>query len=354
MVPGEKPGWFFSIPQPEPQNPADGSPSVVGRRVMMQNAARPHGAVINLNPSCFGEVYWIGGNVGGTYMAFAVWLPYEWWVSAKLPIIVHFRPNYEAAEYREATQDAKNQRVPEVLARDKQGRQQFLDAAWYYFLGPLAFVQQMIAVRRLAILVMPIPPTTTKPILHPDAFFKDFVSIIQEVVSEAINQGHGAQAGRVTAAADGFILTGNSHGGTYLMKAARMLESAKRLKEVWMFDTADTMGEALELYGVVRRLYFAQRRLGAIPTPKKDKAGVGNDFERQGADWSVVDISGIPAHGQSLHDFCARLCFSHAVALISHLANLNWKPRVMNETLDIFKDRCWLNRLEFWRRRANQ
>jgi hypothetical protein len=347
-------GWFFSIPQPEPPV-VDGSPPI-GRREMMRSETLPNGAVINLNPSSFGEVYWVGGDVGGTFMAFAVWLPYEPWPAGPLPVIVHFRPNYTLPIYADAQKNAKVQRVPVVLARvvlTEGGRkgekiQPFLDAAWYYFLGPLAFAQQMIAVRRLAALVMPIPPPTTEGILHPEPFFKSFRATVVEVVNRAIERASATPARKVAIADTGFILSANSHGGLYLMHAARLLMQSKLLKEVWMFDTdISTMREAKAIAapGVIRRIYVAQSEGRGLVS-----GGVGNDFERQvEGEWSVVDISRIPNHGTSLHDFCGRVCFSHAAALSPALTTLR-NPAVMDKTLTTKS--CWENRQEFWRRHS--
>lgn len=337
-----KPGWLFSIPFQD----------AMGLRWMLDSTQRAYGAVINLNPACFGGVYWVSGTVGGVYMAFAVWLPYARWVESALPIAVHFRPNYDLNKFGfgEAVQGASTQGVPVVLARDRTLAQPFLSAAWYYFLGGIAFVQQMLAVQRLAALVMPISPPvtmTTRSFLHPEAFFQDFGRIITCVVNQAVQLANSTGAGAVDVRDDYFIFSANSQGGVYLMHAANRPTQLRPVREIWMFDTnRPTMQDAKNMKGdILRRLYVAQ----SVNRDQLLTGGQGSQYERQTAEWSAVDISGIPNMGTNLHDYCGRFCFSHAVALSPAVAPLKQDSQLLNKT---FQDpRCWPDRQEFWRKR---
>jgi hypothetical protein len=342
---GGKIGWFFPIPN-----------SGTGLRWMFDSSHKVQGSVINLNPSCFGEVYWVGGAVGGVDMAFAVWLPYSRWVTlieqerqTPLPVFVHFRPNYDLTKYGygEAAQWARAQNVQVVLGRDSQQMQPFLSAAWYYFVGPLAFVQQLLAVQRLAVLVMPIPPPTNRGILHPDAFFTDFKSILLDVVSTAVGKASLTGAGSLLVRDDYFILTANSHGGLYLMNAVRTVSPAGLIKEIWLFDTDySTMLEAKNIGPrILRRLYIAQ----AANRGTLFAGGQGDpNYEQQTSDWSAVDITSIPSMGTSLHDYCGRFCFSHAASLSPGIPALKPDSR-FNQTLQ--QNQCWPDRQEVWYKR---
>jgi hypothetical protein len=332
-------GWFFGMPRTSPQPP----PAYESRR-LMDTRYRAFGSVINLNPACFGEVYWVGGTVGSMYMVFAIWLPYGQWVAGDLPVIVHFRPFYGPA-YDKAQENAGKAGVPSVLGIDG-GHQTFLDGAWYYLLGTMAFAQQMIATQRLAVLVMPVPPKpmVEVPSIFPDAYRNDVVGVTGDAIRKAVEKATAVGAGTVVASAERYIFTANSHGGAYLMDVAGKTRSG--LRELWMFD-AEGMGPALARSDLVRRLYVAQ---GANRGTLFDQ-GDGVPWEKQGNDWSAVDISQIPAAGSSLHDVCGRICFSHACSLSPTMAPLQFDSQFMGHKLTGATD-CWENRREMWVRRG--
>ncbi|MGR6035772.1 MAG: hypothetical protein ACU4EQ_04390 [Candidatus Nitrosoglobus sp.] len=334
-----KSGWFFSMPD-APHPPPD-----YDSRRMMKTEAIPFGSVINLNPCCFGEIYWVGGIVGSDYVVFAVWIPYSHWVTGPLPILFHFRPAYDDDKYpmyRRARAAAVEQRAPAVfgalaLPEDFSAlHQPFLDSAWYYLLGQMAFVQQMLATRRLAILVLMIPPTSGGP----DAFFTGFDELIVEAVDKALQKAAEVGSGSVSISKDGLILTANSFGGTYLMRASRNLKKG-RLRELWMFDCTN-MVEGWGVADVVKRLYIAQQgNRGSF------FSGRGSPFDREDDQRSIIDVSHVPAHGDSLHNFCGRLCFSHACSLSTLMTPLQADP-LLDRTLytaDCDKDQ------EFWKKR---
>ena len=348
---GKTGGWFFSCPA-DPKPPPDYDSRRMIKGPFPSDVA---GAVINLNPCCFGETYWIGGMVGSTYMGFAAWIPYSSWVDGELPILVHFRPYYNDPSYREASDLATRQGVPAVFAQDKQGSQSYLDGAWYYLLGILGFVQQLLAAQRTAILVFPIPPLDLPKSdqggsLFPTAFVQQLPSVVAEVAAAAISKAVDVGGGGVTPAKDRLIFSANSQGGAYLMNAARAVKSG--LREVWMFDCA-AMEEAWNLGGMVRRLYVAQpeRHAQLIQMAKSASTQPNIPWEYEGNDWSVVDVSKVPCPGESLHNLAGRLCFSHAAKLSASLAPLKEDAQPFNVTLSGTSMSCW-DRLEFWKQRA--
>ena len=295
-------------------------------------------------------MYWVGGYVGGTYMAFAVWLPYDRWVKASLPVIVHFRPYYVAGQYGEAAAGAAQQGVPQVLAHDKVGQQPFLDGAWYYVLGFMAFVQQLLSVLRTAIIVVPIPPKDIPQSdqeggsIFPKPFIASWPAVVLDAVGAAIDKASDIGAGKVIPAADQFIVTANSRGGLYLINALKNV--SKGVREIWMFDCL-SMDDAWAFSDVNLRLYIAQPGSFRSLFQHGGSGGDAPQTEREGNDWSVVDISRVPAHGSILHDLCGRLCFSHAAALSSHLPAIKPNPKLLDVTLTSATS-CW-DRLEFWK-----
>lgn len=332
-------GWFFAMPA-TPHPPPD-----YESRRLMRTGGSPFGSVINLNPCCFGEVYWVGALVGATYMAFAVWLPYSHWVQGDLPVVVHFRPFYNDRAYDIRAASG----VPAILARDAAGHQPFLDAAWLYLLGQLAFVQQMLSARRVSILVYPVPPKPTAPdaaSIYPDEFRNNLVGVVGDAIKKAAERAGVVGAGTVSADLGKLIFSANSQGGAYLLDVANKVRSG--LREVWMFDAdAKAMQQAFTLTGMVRRLYVAQSaRRGNL-----FNGGQGVSWEKQGDNWSTVDISSIPTHGSNLHDVCGRICFSHASALSPTMASLQIDPTLMDKTLTDATD-CWGDRQEFWKKRG--
>jgi hypothetical protein len=345
-------GWFFSVPR-APQPPPD-----VDSRRMMKGPSSPTGVIINLNPCCFGEVYWVGGTVGKTYMAFATWIPYAQWAADDLPIIVHFRPYYNDSSYSEAATLAQKQGVPAVLGQDSQKRQSFLDGAWYYLLGMMGFVQQMLAARKVAVIVVPVPPVPSaiaasdqdSSTIFPKSFPQQLSSTVVAVVAQANAKAAQTRAGGVTPSADRFIFTANSQGGAYLMGAAKAMKSG--LREIWMFD-CNTMEDAWAIRGVSRRLYVAQPRSHQIllRSAQQASAGSGSPWEYEGNDWSVVDVSKIPSRGVSMHDFCGRVCFSHAAKVSLILPPLRDPSQRLDMTLSGSGISCW-DRLEFWKQRS--
>lgn len=346
---GKTGGWFFSTPKGTSTSPYDS-------QLMMASPGRPFGEVINLNPACFGEVYWVGGAVGQTYMVFAVWLPYREWVSAELPIIIHFRPYYNDSAYGEAEQNAGAQGVPLVLGKDKQGRQTFLDGAWYYLLGLMGFVPQMLAMQRLAAMVLPMPPepkmmpqSDRGSTLYPNTFIADLPSIVSQVVDAAVNVAGKSGAGEVSASTEHLIFTANSQGGAYLNAAVQALRSA--VNEVWIFD--GNQMDAARKVSVASRLYIAQqgtyRDLLAMPA---SGAGVRLPWELEASTLSVVDISRVPDNGSDRHDLCGRVCFSHAASLSPLLVKFPPSNK-LNRTIGPTEAECWPDRLEFWIQRTS-
>ncbi len=335
---GQTSGWFFGM-APSPNPPPDFS-----SRMLMSSDHTASGSVINLNPSCFGEVYWVGGSVGPVYMLFAVWLPYSRWVQGDLPVIVHFRPYYNDPVYGEAQRNAKGG-IPPVLGRDSGGHQPFCDAAWYYLVGTIGFVQQMLATRRLGVVVVPMPPIPDDPrapSIYPDAFRNNATGILSDVLDEAIATAGSTAAGKVNASLDNLIFTANSQGGQYLVDVAGKTRSG--LREIWMFD-ANGMSAGFGMTSFVRRMYVAQSgNAGVIP-----QSAPGPVYEKEGDDWSVVDVSKIPSNGSSLHDMCGRLCFSHAAGLSPTLSALKVDPNLMDKTL---ATSCWPDRQEIWIKRG--
>ncbi len=293
-----KSGWFFSMPD-APKPPPDND-----SRQMMKTEWMPFGEVINLNPCCFGEVYWVGGIVGGDYIVLVVWIPYSHWVTGPLPILFHFRPAYNDCIYDEARAAARDERVPVVFGalsqslcdknkplrkpQDNSLHQPFLDSAWYYLLGQMSFVQQMQAAQRLAILVMMIPPTSGGP----DAFFTQFDNLVTEAVDKAVERAVDVGAGPLTVSKEGFILTANSFGGTYLSRAANNL-TKEQLRELWMFDCTN-MKEGWNITQAVRRFCIAQ-----AGNRRNFFDGRGHPWDREGNDWSIVDVSRVPDHGDN-------------------------------------------------------
>src|SRR5262249_5208295 len=84
---------------------------------------------------------------------------------------------------------APKQGVPEVLGQDAKGNQPYLDGAWYYAVGAMGFVQQLLATRKVAILVFPIPPLPRPDAasLLPDAYTSNLAGVTADVVTTAIN-----------------------------------------------------------------------------------------------------------------------------------------------------------------------
>jgi hypothetical protein len=340
---GKTGGWFFSLPP-------SGTP--FQNQMMMAEQRRPFGQVINLNPACFGEVYWVGGVIGQTYMAFAVWLPYQKWADGTLPVIVHFRPYYNDTAYGEAIRGAAKQNVPSVLATDGTGRQVFLDAAWYYLLGLMGFVPQLLAARRLGAIVFPVPPRpdTVTPsdqgnTLFPKTFANSLRSALADVVAVAVDAAGKTEAGKVPVTTDRLIFTANSRGGKYLNAVLPSVKPAA--DEVWIFD-GNNMDQSPK-GSTASRLYIAQS--GTYRNLLSQPAGTQNvrlPWELEAEGLSVVDMSAIPDQpGMDRHNMCGRVCFSHAAALSPLLATLRQSSQ-LNRTLGPNEADCWPDRLEFW------